>query len=346
MDKVVVWFNRTFSHVRGALELIRTGDSKGEFTTLCTHPNPYFSGFLAADETAVEPSHIDEDAYVEYCLQMCRRRGVALFFPGHHAHALIPHRETFAALGTQLCTVASLQAKAALDDKGRFYAAHATDRIPGPEVIRVADYPQYAQAYRSLRARHAVVSIKPATGVYGIGFRVIDEHRRALDHLLHGIDYHVAAQDLERELREVGVFPELLVMEYLPGHEYSVDCLAQEGTLMVALARRKEKGSGNGQTIVQIVEIEETCGRIAALYRLDGIFNVQFREDAQGELRLLEVNARMSGGIAMACLAGPNLPYLSVVARRRRLLATDIPPVRLGLRVGEYHQATLLPSPP
>ena len=49
-----VWFNRTFSHVRGALELIRAGDAHGRFSTLCTHPNPHFTGFLAADASELE----------------------------------------------------------------------------------------------------------------------------------------------------------------------------------------------------------------------------------------------------------------------------------------------------
>jgi len=69
---------------------------------------------------------------------------------------------------------------------------------------------------------------------------------------------------------------------------------------------------------------------------------VQFREGQHG-LGLLEINPRMSGGIAMACLAGPNLPYLALVGFDRGFDGLAVPEVRAGLRVGEISFATELP---
>jgi len=43
-----------------------------------------------------------------------------------------------------------------------------------------------------------------------------------------------------------GSFPELLVSEYLPGDEYSVDCLADHGETILAVPRvRKKMINGN-----------------------------------------------------------------------------------------------------
>ena len=342
MTCTVVWFNRTFSHVRGALELIRAGDAHGRFSTLCTHPNPHFTGFLAADASELEPSRLEAEAYVEFCLDLCERRGVGVFYPGHHASAIAARHGEFEVRGVRLILAGSADALGALEDKAGFYRDHAQDAVPGPESICVQSHEQYSAASASLRARHPMIAVKPSVGVYGVGFRVIDESRRALDHILKGIDYHVAAADLERELQAAGSFAPLLVMEYLPGHEYSVDCLASDGQLKVAIPRRKEKGTGAGQVIVNSPAILDACRALASRYRLNAIFNVQFKEDAAGELRLLEVNARMSGGTAMACLAGPNLPYLAVKAALGELEDDDIPAIAYGLRVGEYQRAAVL----
>jgi carbamoylphosphate synthase large subunit len=342
MTRTLVWFNRTFNHVRGALELIRAGDAQGRFSTLCTHPNPHFTGFLAADDSEVEPTQLDAQAYVDWCLALCERRGVGIFYAGHHASAIAARQAGFEARGVRLVVAGNADALDALEDKAGFYASHAGDAVPGPETICVRSYEEYAAACATLRARHPMIAVKPSVGVYGIGFRVIDERRRALDHILKGIDYHVAATDLDRELQAAGTFAPLLVMEYLPGHEYSVDCLASQGELKVAIARRKEKGTAAGQVIVDSPAIQAACRALAARYGLNAIFNVQFKENAAGELRLLEVNARMSGGTAMACLAGPNLPYLAMKAALGELEDGDVPAIAYGLRVGEIQRAVVL----
>ncbi|MEO8407429.1 MAG: ATP-grasp domain-containing protein, partial [Oxalobacteraceae bacterium] len=79
-----------------------------------------------------------------------------------------------------------------------------------------------------------------------------------------------------------------------------------------------------------------------AAYGLNGIFNVQFREGQNG-LGLLEINPRMSGGIAMACVAGPNLPYLALRGFDRGFDGVQIPAIRAGIRVAELARATELP---
>jgi len=343
MQRTIVWFNRTFNHVRGALELVHVGDTQSRFSTLCTHPNPHFTGFLAADQTELEPTGLDSRAYVNYCLNLCSRRDVRIFYPGHYAGAITARRAEFEDLGVRLISVAHHDILSSLEDKSRFYKAHAKDAVPGPDAICVRTYEEFVAACSWLRERYSALSIKPSVGVFGIGFRIIDDKRRALDHILKGIEHHVAAADLDRELKVAGTFPPLLVMEYLSGHEYSVDCLAVNGELKVAVARRKEKGIGAGQLIVDMPEIQNTCRRLTEQYGLNAIFNVQFKEDSEGRMHLLEVNARMSGGIAMACLAGPNLPYLAITEALGELDAEEISAISYGLRVGDHHHAAVLP---
>lgn len=340
-----IWFNRTYSHIRAALDLIRAGDSEGQYTLLCSHPNPHFAGFLAADEAFLEPTSVNASGrtYVDWCLAQCLERRVALFYPGHAHEAIIERRSEFEAAGTRLIAVAPMAALGRLEDKALFYADQSVSDVPGPEFERVTTAAEYHAAYARLRQRHSVVSIKPVVGVYGVGFRVIDEQRSALTHILGGIDYHVAADDLARELDSADTIAPLLVMEYLPGFEYSVDCLAVDGELITAIVRRKEKGTAQGQTIVDHPGITAACRALARTYGLNALFNAQFRENRDGHARVLEINARMSGGTAMACLAGPNLPLLALQAASNHLSRHDIPPLRIGLRVGEVSRATELP---
>ncbi|MBC7502477.1 MAG: ATP-grasp domain-containing protein, partial [Herminiimonas sp.] len=133
----------------------------------------------------------------------------------------------------------------------------------------------------------------------------------------------------------------MLVMEFLNGHEYSVDCVGDHGRLICAIPRKKSMVVGQGQTIDMRDDILESARQLAATYGLNGMFNVQFREGRNG-LGLLEINPRMSGGIAMACIAGPNLPYLALTGFDRGFDNLTIAPIRDGIRVGELARATEL----
>ncbi len=341
MQQISIWFNRNFSHIRPAIDLIHQADSSNRFRTICSHDLPGFTGFSAATQSVLEPTGLNDVSYVDYCLDFCGRNNVRLFYPGRAASSIARRKDAFSAIGVNVILAADARTFEALENKADFYTAQAYSDVPGPEFTEVTTYDQYNTAYASLRCRHPVICIKPCVGVYGIGYRVVDEQRRALEHMLRGIGHHVSKADLERELATAGSFAPLLVMEHLSGREFSVDCLASAGRLRVAIARRKARGAN--QIIVEHSLIERTCARLANEYNLNAIFNVQFREDRNGNLRVLEVNARMSGGSAMACLAGPNLPYLAVLDALGELEDSDIPLVAHGLHVGELRQAAIMP---
>ena len=61
--------------------------------------------------------------------------------------------------------------------------------------------------------------------------------------------------------------------------------------------------------------------------------------EGAGRLRLLEINPRMSGGIGMACVAGPALPYLALCGFVDGYAGVSVPAVRAGIRVAELAHA-------
>lgn len=343
MDVCLVWFNKTFAHVRAALALIRRDDTGGEFSLLCSNTNPHFSGFLESDVREVEPKGLVGDRYVEYCVEFCGRHRVALFWPGKEASLVGTYAHRFSDVGTEVLSTAPSEALEVLHNKAAFYVQCQNLTLPPPEFELVQTASEFRQAYEQLRWRHAVLSIKPAVSVYGIGFRIIDEGRHALEHILGGIDYHVTLKELSSELVRANEFKPLLLMEYLSGHEYSVDCLAYRGVLHCAIMRRKSLDPRKGQRIEVRQDVFDACSELAHRYQLNGIFNAQFRESATGQLRILEINPRMSGGIAMSCLAGPNLPYMAVASALFGPERIKIGPIQDGVRVGEVEQAVVLP---
>jgi hypothetical protein len=72
--------------------------------------------------------------------------------------------------------------------------------------------------------------------------------------------------------------------------------------------------------------------RVADAMVMEGIFNVQTREDASGVQKLVEVNSRTAGGILGACMSGTNLIYWAAMLAAGHASTADVPPP-VGARV-------------
>ncbi|MCS7046188.1 MAG: hypothetical protein NZO58_07520, partial [Gemmataceae bacterium] len=73
----VVWWNKCLSNTWEILALLVAARSPGEFQILCTHPRRRYQGRFHADHFESEPTGLDDDSYIAYCLDTARRYGVA-----------------------------------------------------------------------------------------------------------------------------------------------------------------------------------------------------------------------------------------------------------------------------
>lgn len=119
----------------------------------------------------------------------------------------------------------------------------------------------------------------------------------------------------------------MLVQEFAPGLEYSVDVLAtQLGRVVSAVPRLRLKvDSGVAVTActVKDEELEELAVRVSSLIGLTGVANVQFRRDRTGRPVLLEINARFPGTMPLTVAAGVDMPGYAV----RDILGLPLPPI-------------------
>jgi len=332
-----VWFNRTFSTVHAAINLIRQADVAGDYHIVYSHTNPEAPPSRIAHEFWMEPKSSKGEEYLNWCLAFCLEHAVDIFVPGKEASLISGARAQFEAQGTRVLCTATQDVLHLLHDKARFCQSvdlpHAA-----PAAFRVFETSeQFDTAYAELAADFDTLCVKPSVSVYGLGFAVLEKERNTTQLLLDGATYRVGLEDFRRGLGQMETCRPMLLMEYLSGAEYSVDCVGDNGRMICAVPRKKGMVAGQGQTIIMDPVVLDATARLAAAYRLNGNFNVQFREERE-QPRLLEINPRMSGGIGMACLAGPNLPYLALRGFDRGFAGLDVPPVRAGLRVNELSQ--------
>lgn len=109
---------------------------------------------------------------------------------------------------------------------------------------------------------------------------------------------------------------DLIVDAYLPGPEFTVDCVGDPDGRPLVCAPRQRLLMGRGIALasrpVDRADLVEAAHRVGDTLRIAGPYFVQFREDAAGRPRFLEVNARVGGSMGATRLRGINLPQLAV----------------------------------
>lgn len=136
---------------------------------------------------------------------------------------------------------------------------------------------------------------------------------------------------------------DLLIQEYLPGEEYSIDVLSDlQGKPLVAVPRvrlaTKEGISVKGK-VFHDPYMQQVCLDLAGFLDLKGASCMQMKRTVTGDVKFLEVNPRMGGGTIFTTLAGINFAQLQVDLAAGKTV--EIPPFR-DITILRYYEEIVL----
>lgn len=118
--------------------------------------------------------------------------------------------------------------------------------------------------------------------------------------------------------RDAALKENCVLQQVLPGDEYTVDCCGdRDGNLLTATIRRRAAIGRGIALATEIVEDDDMLHHVHALADtlcIAGPFFVQFKRDAMGVARLLEVNARVGGSMTGTRLHGINIPLMAALS--------------------------------
>ncbi len=110
--------------------------------------------------------------------------------------------------------------------------------------------------------------------------------------------------------------PDSIVTNYLPGREYTVDCLSQRGRGPLFVGGRERVRTRAGISMsshhVDRPEFAEYAQAVSSRLEFHGAWFFQLKEDDAGRLVLLEVAPRVAGTMAVHRVTGVNFPLLSL----------------------------------
>ncbi|MDN3015340.1 ATP-grasp domain-containing protein [Paenibacillus sp. BSR1-1] len=334
-----IWFNRWFTTVSHYMDLIRANNEGRKFLIYGTHPNKDALYLQNCDYAFIEPE-VSGDEYIAFCLDFCQWHGIDIFIPRKENVLISKRLAEFEAIGVKVLVCPDADLMETVDNKAATYQSIA-QRVPSfliPDYYVVNNIAGFKMAYESLKEKGHEVCFKPVTGEGANGFRVIKEEVDSIQQLFqHGIRFRMPYKYACEIFSQQESFPDLMVMEYLDGREYSIDCLASQDELYAAIPRMK--GDGRVRELVESLELMNLARDFHEEYKLPYVFNIQMKY-GNGVPKLLEINPRMSGGMHISCLSGINLPYQAI----KILLGETLPPMtpKFGIRASHIEKEMIL----
>lgn len=296
--KLKVWFNHDYSAVASEIQALlqheatlRPADRMiGEIHT--AHCDQDLAGSSAIHRYAKEPESASPDQYLAWALGYAKTNGINYLVLGRHYALLASHINDFRAIGVELLFACSAKELAIVDMKSDFYhrleQAFYADMVPFWKIWNGEYRTTFDQTIKSAlrRGRGHKVCVKPASRLMGQTFFTFQEPEQRQDSqpITWGI-----------QQSQAGTQKDWLVMEYLPGPEVEVDCLAWKGQLRNH--RVEMKGGGHApERLHNSAELIRQLQVLAREFGLSGLFRATFRQDRHGRFKVLGLNPRITQG--------------------------------------------------
>ncbi len=318
----------------GAAGIIKCLQQESSFHVIAADANSNAVGKYLAKEFVTIPVATDP-SFIDAVLSICREKNIHVLLP-LVTKELVPlsqHRQEFELAGVKLLisTTASLEIA---NNKSRLNEFLQWRGMAVPEFRVAETVEQFTEAVTELGYPQHPICFKPSVSNGSRGFRIISEKIPELDLLLNykPNNTYIRLTDAVRILSS-GSFPELLISEYLPGEEYSVDCLANKGAAVLVVPRLRKRminGISVEGEFVKEESIIAYCTQIIKELQLHGNIGIQVKRAAAGAFLIVEINPRVQGTIVAALGAGVNLPVLAV----KQELGLPILPAELTVKWG------------
>lgn len=298
--KLKVWFNHDYSAVASEIQALLQHEASlrpadriiGELHT--AHCDQDLAGSSAIHRYAMEPEGASPNQYLQWALSYAQSHEINYLVLGRHHELLATHINDFRAIGVELLFACSAKELAIVDVKSDFYhrleQAFYADMVPFWKIWNGEYRTTFDESIKSALRRgrgHFKVCVKPASRLMGQSFFTFQDPEPRQD--------SPAPFTWSIQQSPAGASKDWLVMEYLPGPEYEVDCLAWKGQLRNH--RVEMKGGGHApDRLNNSAEMIRQLQVLAREFGLSGLFRATFRQDRHGRFKVLGLNPRITKG--------------------------------------------------
>ena len=334
----------------GAVNIIQALRSNGERIAwlVGTDITSLPSGKAFVDSFNIIPRGSSQ-GFIQAMMELCLREKPDVLIP-LSTEELLPlarnKKSIEESTGTKVCIGSEKSIEIANDKKALFEFLSKLD-IPNPQHIPFQNPAEFQRTCGLLGYPERAVCIKPAFAHGSRGMRIIADPDDTTEMFLNSKPENASISFAEafKLIRGVSNLPMMLAMEYLPGPEYSVDMLCENGNARVVVVRLREEvrsGISFRSVVVENKQVDKIARRVCEALEFDGPMGIQLKENGGGNPKVIEVNPRLHGSCILSVAAGANIPYLAV--KQTLGESFENPTVKIGTRLVRYWGASIYDS--
>jgi len=301
--------------IAGTIYSLRNNPDDIEFKIVSTDIVDNSVGKYISDEFYVVPPP-ENDTYINTMKKIAEQINAKVILPQTTREIIVlsQHKEDFKAIGVNI-VVSDYYKLLMANDKFSLLEKAKENGIPYPRYYLVTSQSSFMEAIEKLGYPQEKVVVKPRVSNGMRGLRIITPEKWSVKKFLsekpEGIEI-----DLNSfiEIFYGNEWPELIVTEYLPGEEYTVDVF-KDGTNIVVIPRLR-KSIRSGITFEAQVEFRKDLvdfsKKLSEALDLNYCFGFQFKLSKEGIPKILESNPRVQGSMVVSTFAGFNMIYYAV----------------------------------
>ena len=290
---------------------------------------------------------VSDDRYIDNVLEICKKETVDIYFPSISAEVLkvSERRKEFDTLGIIL-SISNEESVSIANNKLHTYQVLEKANIPVPKYFAVHSVDDFIEGCKYMGYPDKAVCIKVVNSSGSRGVRIIDAKKSRYDIFVHEKpnSFYTSYDDMLSILRSVPQIDELMLVEAMHGPEYTVDMLADHGTILYEVGRENVVSL---MSIAQesVIKYDEHAYKVARdvvkLLKMDGNVGIDFMRDDHDVAVLMDINPRTTATLSLLAAGGLNLRYLRI----KQLLGEPLPqcePIygtRIKRRYGEIYTA-------
>ena len=275
---------------------------------------------------------VSDPNYAKTIASICKKENVDVLFPQMSAElpVYLDNIELFNEIGTFVSMTKGHTLEIA-NNKLKLLEFMKANNIPTAQFVGVNSFDEFEKGLTYLGYPEKPVCVKVPTLSGSRGIRIIDAKKSRYQIFLHEKPSSLITtkEDMIQVLKEAEEFPQLLLMEYLSGDEYSIGVLADNGKVKY-LAGRRNPVMVMSISQESIVEKNATAYEIATQLveklNLDGVIGMDFMFSQDGDIKIMEINPRIDATMSVFAAAGLNLPYLCV----KQILGEELPEININ----------------
>ncbi len=289
------------------------------------------------------PSSTD-NKYCDIILDICKKENVNIYFPNISVEVekVSERLLDFENIGVYVA-ISDEQSIKICNNKLEVYHELEKNGVPIPKYFAVNNLQDFEKGCQYMGYPQKPICVKIVNSSGSRGVRIIDatKDRYHIYAFEKPNSFFTSYDDMFSILKSANEILPMMLVEYMQGNEYTVDLLADKGTVLYIAGRENivSMMSIAQQSIVKHDGFAyDICGKIVKLLNYTGNIGFDFMRDQNGTPYLMDINPRLTATVSLIAAAGINLPYLRI----KQILGEPMPMcnliegTRLTRRYSEY----------